>query len=81
MGGNDRSAVQSRRSERHIRAIEEGATGSCFRMSGLLIRRLGQTSLNQRLAGNASALSPSSVQIRLFGIPPAFARLLGMVGL
>jgi hypothetical protein len=30
MDGNDHSAVQSRRGERHIRAIEEGAKGSCL---------------------------------------------------
>ncbi len=28
--GNDHTAWQSRRDERHIRAIEEGAKGSCF---------------------------------------------------
>ena len=30
MDGNDHSAVQSHRDERHIRAIEEGAKGSCL---------------------------------------------------
>ena len=30
MDGNDHTARQSRRDERHIRAIEEGAKGSCL---------------------------------------------------
>jgi len=46
MCGDDHPAPSPRRSERDIGAIEECAAGSCFRVRGLLIRRLCQAGLH-----------------------------------